>query len=121
MKQSLLPAVFTSLTLGSAAPLLAQQDATPRATPSTQYLMASNGGSLLQAADPQQNQENADPTKKKDESFNFYAIEAPAPRLLKKHDLVNIVVNESSKSQTSGASDQERAVDFDAKVDAFVK
>jgi flagellar L-ring protein precursor FlgH len=48
-------------------------------------------------------------------------VAEPIPHVLKKHDLVNIVVQEASKSASSGLSDQERQVDFDAKVDAFVK
>jgi flagellar L-ring protein precursor FlgH len=123
MKKALFPAVMTGLTLGSAAPLLAQSapDPSAKVVPSTQYLMENNGGSLLQASEPQKPQDAsaADPNRK-DESFNFYAMEAPVPRVLKKHDLVNIVVNEESKSQTTGNSTQQRQVDFDAKVDAFV-
>jgi flagellar L-ring protein precursor FlgH len=87
----------------------------------TQYLMQSNGGSLLQASDPQQASGTTETTEKTPKFDNFYAINAPEPHVLKKHDLISIVVNESSKSQSSGTSDQERASDFDAKVDAFVK
>jgi flagellar L-ring protein precursor FlgH len=113
---------MTTLTLGSTAPLLAQSapDSPGRATPSTQNLMESNGGSLLQASEPRQQTSGADPSKPNG-SYDFYAVEAPAPRLLKKHDLINIVVNEESKSQSTGNSDQQRQVDFDAKIDAFVK
>jgi flagellar L-ring protein precursor FlgH len=120
MKKSIVPAVITTLTLGSAAPLLAQSQVDTRPAPSTQNLMADNGGSLLQASEPDRKEAAADPNKK-DESFNFYSVESPAPRVMKKYDLVNIVVNEESKSQSTGNSDQQRAVDFDAKVDAFVK
>ena len=41
--------------------------------------------------------------------------------MLKKHDIVKIVVRQESKSQSNGVSDQERQVDFDAKVDAYLK
>jgi flagellar L-ring protein FlgH len=85
---------------------------------STQELMQSNGGSLLQA---EATQESPDGTRKQAGYVDLYAVEPQQPRVLKKHDLVNIVVDEESKSQTAGTSDQQRQVDFDAKVDAFVK
>ena len=129
MQRSIFPAVITGLSLGSAAPLMAQS--APRAAPdrqggtvlTTQYLMQNNGGSLYQAAQDQEPPKSASAeTPEKTQSYgNIYAVDAPAPRVLKKHDLVNIVVNEESKSQVTGNSDQQRAVDFDAKVDAFIK
>jgi flagellar L-ring protein precursor FlgH len=85
---------------------------------STQYLMQNNGGSLFAA---QAEQEMATNPGKNGSTGNIYAVTPPEPHVLKKHDHVNILVNEESKSQTTGSSDQERAVDFDAKVDAFVK
>ena len=82
--------------------------------------MQSNGGSLLQAESASST--NADGSPNQDASYDsIYAVAPAKPKLLKKHDLVNIVVDEESKSQTAGTTDQERAVDFDAKVDAFVK
>ncbi len=81
---------------------------------STQYLMQNNGGSLLAA-------QSADPSKQNTSAYNLYAVAPPEAHVLKKHDLINIVVNEQSSSQTTGKSDQERASDLDAKVDAFVK
>jgi flagellar L-ring protein FlgH len=85
---------------------------------STQELMQDNGGSLLQA---QAAEPKTDELKPVNGFLDLYAVAPQQPRVLKKHDLVNIVVNEESKSQTAGTSDQERKVDFDAKVDAFVK
>jgi flagellar L-ring protein precursor FlgH len=90
----------------------------PRRLLSTQELMQSNGGSLLQA---EATQANPDEPTKQPGYIDLYAVEPQQPRVLKKHDLVNIVVDEESKSQTAGTSDQQRKVDFDAKVDAFVK
>jgi flagellar L-ring protein precursor FlgH len=125
--------VLTSVAiLSTAAPLLAQSaPPAPANKPrksimavSTQYLMQSNGGSLLQASqappEPGTSAAASDQANKPS-PFDFYAVSSAEPHVLKKHDLVNIVVNEESKSQTSGASDQQRAADFDAKVDAFVK
>ncbi len=130
MKNAFLPAIVAGVTLSSAATLMAQSDPAPVPAPAdsrpgpsvtTQYLMQNNGGSLLQATQPQQNPSTDSVNPNKTPSYDFYAVGAPEPHVLKKHDLVNIVVNEQSKSQTSGSSDEERATDFDAKVDAFVK
>jgi flagellar L-ring protein precursor FlgH len=91
---------------------------------STQYLMQNNGGSLLaaQSAQPAEPASSpSDPSKQNTSAYNLYAVAPPEAHVLKKHDLINIVVNEQSSSQTTGKSDQERASDLDAKVDAFVK
>jgi flagellar L-ring protein precursor FlgH len=93
-------------------------DAQHRPSLSTQVLMQSNEGSLLQASEPAAVSDSKD---KPAGAFNMYAVAPAEPHVLKKHDLVNIVVNEASKSQTEGVSDQERQSDFDAKTDAFVK
>jgi flagellar L-ring protein precursor FlgH len=106
------------------APVLAQSpDPVRQNQPviTTQYLMQNNGGSLLQASEPQQQAGTPETPAKTPSYDNIYAINPPEPHVLKKHDLISIVVNESSKSDSSGTSDQERASDFDAKVDSFVK
>jgi flagellar L-ring protein precursor FlgH len=92
-------------------------DQPPKAL-STLELMQGNDGSLMQA---EAAQPSPDGSKKAVGYVDLYAVAPQQPHLLKKHDLVNIVVNEESKSQTAGTSDQERQSDFDAKVDAFVK
>jgi flagellar L-ring protein precursor FlgH len=131
MNEKLLPLIVTGITLAGSARLMAQAapDAAPVAASAragsgaltTQYLMQNNGGSLLQASQPQPQASASGEPASKTPAYDFYAVNPPEPHVLKKHDLVNIVVNEESKSQTSGLSDQERASDFDAKVDAFVK
>ena len=44
----------------------------------------------------------------------------PQPKVLKKHDLVNIVVQEVSQYASTGTTDLKRNSDLDAKVDQFV-
>ncbi len=90
-------------------------------------LMQENDGSMLQATLIQQ-AAAAPPaaaaggaTVARASATNLYAVPTPEPRVLKKHDIVKIVVRQESKSQTNGLSDQERQVDFDAKVDAYLK
>ena len=84
-------------------------------------LRQENGGSLLAATTPPPDSSAADSGTGRTPSYSLYALPDPEPHVLKKHDLVNIVVREESKSATGGQSNQQRAVDFDAKVDAFVR
>ncbi len=53
--------------------------------------------------------------------MSFYAVPPPEPRVLKKHDLVTIIVREESDAKTTGLSDQQKNADFDAKITQFVK
>ena len=113
--------LHSAFSLGQTTPPAAE-DAQHHPSLSTQVLMQSNGGSLLQASEQPPATEGGGPDKTgKTGAYNIYAVAPAEPHVLKKHDLVNIVVNEESKSQTGGISDQERDSDFDAKVDAFVK
>ena len=82
--------------------------------------MFDDGGSLLQATTAPPDAA-ADAGTGRVPTYSLYAVADPEPHVLKKHDLVNIVVREESKSASGGTSDQQRQVDFDAKVDAFVR
>ena len=132
MNKTLVPLLVSGISVGLGTTGVMGQTTTERPSSldhlttqqlSTQYLMQNNGGSLLAAQSAQPAEPVAtDPSKQKNSSsYNLYAVAPPEAHVLKKHDLINIVVNEQSSSQTNGKSDQERAVDFDAKVDAFVK
>ncbi len=92
----------------------------PPRVASIQTLMQRSGGSLLQASDASQTVSSSGAVNVKP-SLSLIDVPEAAPHVLKKHDLVNIVVQEASKSESTGGSDQERTVDLDAKVDAFVK
>jgi flagellar L-ring protein precursor FlgH len=85
---------------------------------STQYLMQRSGGSLLQATDEAESSTGPDAAKP---ALSLIEVPEAAPHVLKKHDLVNIIVQEASKSESAGGAVYQRQVDFDAKVDAFVK
>src|SRR5205809_372618 len=108
-------------TATSASVLLAQQQQqeaarpAPRPAPppvSTQLLMQSSGGSLLQASLPQQ----AEPLNSRTPAYSLYAVPEPEPKVLKKHDLLNIVVREESQSTSKGTTDLKKSADLDAKV-----
>jgi flagellar L-ring protein FlgH len=82
----------------------------------TQEAMQVNGGSLLQASLPEQPN---DPVSKTP-AYSLYAVPEQEPRVLKKHDLVNILVEESSSATSTGSTDLQKSADFDAKVDQWV-
>jgi flagellar L-ring protein FlgH len=95
------------------APIAPESDAGQNAA----ALLASNGGSLLRAtlaAAP-------DPSQAKASQVSFFAVPAPEPRVLKKHDLVTIIVREESESKSEGTSDLKKQADLDAKIEQFVK
>lgn len=93
----------------------------PRTAPaqpvSTQLLMQSSGGSLLQASMPQ----HIEPLNSKTPSYSLYAVPEPEPKIIKKHALVNIIVREESQSASKGITDLKKIANIDAKVDSFVK
>ncbi len=79
--------------------------------------MQSNGGSLLRAtmeAAPEPGQATL-----KDVSFTF--VPDPEPRVLKKHDLVTVIIREESAFKTKGTTDLKRQSDLDAKLDEYIQ
>src|SRR5258708_35493546 len=49
------------------------------------------------------------------------AVAQEKPRVIKKHDLVTIIVREESQSSSTGTTDLKKNSDIDAKIDAYVK
>ena len=80
-------------------------------------LMQLNGGSLLKAslaAAP-------DPSKAKLASLSFFSVPEPEPKVIKKHDLVTIIIREESEMTSDGKSDLKKNADLDMRVDEWVK
>jgi len=128
--------LVTLLLLFLSAPALAQR--TPGTTPNatrdsrrtdvpqqpptnsaaqTGIVMQKTGGSLLQA----QLQAAPDPRQVKASQISYIAVPEPEPKVLKKHDLVTIIVREESQISSKGTNDFKRSADYDAKIDSFVK
>lgn len=79
--------------------------------------MQSNGGSLMRAtmeSTPEPGQATL-----KDVSFTY--VPDPEPHVLKKHDLVTVIIREESAFKTKGSTDLKRQADLDAKLDEFIK
>jgi flagellar L-ring protein precursor FlgH len=62
-----------------------------------------------------------DPNQAKMENVSFFAVPEPEPRTLKKHDLVTIIVREESQMKAEGSTDLKKEMDFDAKLEQFIK
>ena len=80
-------------------------------------VMQKTGGSLLQA----QLQAAPDPRQVKASQVSYIAVAEPEPKVLRKHDLVTIIVREESEITSKGSNDFKRSADYDAKIDSFVK
>jgi len=110
-------AIFSSLSL-------AQRVAPPATMPShNQYdhpnpaeLMQLNGGSLLRAtlsAAP-------DPAKARLASISYFSVPDPEPKVIKKHDLVTIIIREESEMTSDGKSDLKKNADLDMRLDEWI-
>jgi flagellar L-ring protein precursor FlgH len=76
-------------------------------------------GSLLKAQlarDPKKE----DPDRVKYSAMSIMAVPQQKPRVVKKHDLVTIIVREESQSSSQGTTDLKRNTDLNAQVDAWV-
>ena len=51
---------------------------------------------------------------------SFYNVPEPKPKLLKKHDLVTIVIRENSQFSSNGTNDLKHGNDLDAIIDSYV-
>jgi flagellar L-ring protein precursor FlgH len=53
-------------------------------------------------------------------SFSYFAVPEQQPKLLRKHDLVTIVIREDSAFSTDATTDLKHSADFDAQIDDYV-
>ncbi|MGD0464184.1 MAG: flagellar basal body L-ring protein FlgH [Tepidisphaeraceae bacterium] len=74
------------------------------------------GGSLLRAETAGQSDGGA----LTPDLASYYNVPPAKPKLLRKHDLVTIVIRENSQFQTNGTTDLKRKNDLDAIIDSYV-
>jgi len=79
--------------------------------------MQQNGGSLLRATLAQQ----PDPAQAPLSGISYFSVPPPEPKVLKKHDLVTIIVREESEFKSNGTTDLKRQSDLDAKIEQFIR
>ncbi|HSZ56272.1 MAG TPA: flagellar basal body L-ring protein FlgH [Tepidisphaeraceae bacterium] len=119
----------SSLAMGQAAPRpqaqtreASRQNLAPIASNNNMAVQASallqqTNGSLLQA----QLAAQANPAQVQAAQVSYTAVPDPEPKLLKKHDLVTIIVNEESEITSKGTNNVTRDSELDAKVNNWVK
>jgi flagellar L-ring protein precursor FlgH len=123
----LLPGLCSSLAFGQAPrPLPQARDTSRQNLPpiaannnmaiQASVLMRQTNGSLLQA----QLAAQANAAQVQASQVSFTAVPDPEPRLLKKHDLVTIIVNEQSEITSKGTNNFSHDSELDAKVNNWV-
>lgn len=80
-------------------------------------MMRQNGGSLLRATLAAQ----ADPSRATLKDVSFTAVPEPEPRTLKKHDLVTIIIRETSEYKSEATTDLKKEATLDARLEEFAK
>src|SRR5689334_18291024 len=90
---------------------------TPPSAQDAANLMRQTGGSLLQATMTQQ----AANSQAKLSDMSFFAVAEPEPKVMRKHDLVTIIVREESEYSSEGTTDLKKQADLEAKIDQFIR
>jgi flagellar L-ring protein precursor FlgH len=92
-----------------------QEQPPPPPTPAEAYQRS--GGSLLRASLASQ----ADASQAPLASVSFFAVPEPEPRVIKKHDLVTIIVREESSFSSDGETELKKEAEFEARLEEFIK
>jgi len=92
-----------------------QEQPPPPPTPAEAYQRS--GGSLLRASLAAQ----ADASQAPLASVSFFAVPEPEPRVIKKHDLVTIIVREESSFSSDGETELKKEAEFEARLEEFIK
>ena len=79
--------------------------------------MGRNGGSLLKATLTAP----VDPGQAKLGDVSYFSVPEPEPRLIKKHDLVTVIIREESEFSSEGTTEATREAEIDARIEEFIK
>ena len=126
--------VPSSLALLLAQPARAQTPPPPSPPepqrPAAADLMQNTGGSLFQAsvaansppppAAPRFDRPPSSPPPPPPQ-LSFFAVPEPEPRLIRKHDLVTIVVREESQSTSEGKAKSDKTAELKGVIDDFLR
>ncbi len=110
------PAVATGGAMPGATPP-ASVDAGVPAPMTINQLVQRSGGSLARAAMPA----GSNPATATISSVSFLAVPEAKPKLMRKHDLLTIIVREDSNFSSVGDTNLQHQSDVDAKITSFVK
>ena len=78
-----------------------------------------NGGSLMQAQLDAQ-AAGAAPPEGVGPSVSFFAVPQPEPTLIRRHDLLTVIIREESINQTSGETETEKSYEFAAALREYI-
>jgi len=80
-------------------------------------VMQRNGGSLLKAtlAAP------TDPGQASLAGVSFFSVPEPEPRVIKKHDLVTVIIREESEFTSDGTTETKREALLDARIEELIR
>ena len=101
----------------SAAPPYATAPANNNNADHVGATMRQRGGSLLKASLASQN----DPSQAALDRVSFTAVPVPEPKVIRKHDLVTIIVREQSEYSSEGTTEFTKDAELEARIDEFVK
>lgn len=80
-------------------------------------LMQDNGGSLLKATLSARRDPNQAPLN----AVSFFAVPVAEPRVIKKHDLVTIIVRQESEFTSDGKTETNKEATLDAALEQFLR
>jgi flagellar basal body L-ring protein FlgH len=91
--------------------------------PTATQVMQRNGGSLLRA---QMSVVAGIPPelvrrRREYDAVSFMALPAPEPRVIRKHDLVTIIVREQTEYSSDGSSDMKKDENYNATLSEFIR
>lgn len=98
-----------------AAPAAANPAANQAPPVAFSTLVERNGGSLARAQVADE-----DPSATEAPSVSYTAVPSAKPKLLRKHDLVTIVVREESQFSSNGTTNTKHSADLDSVIDSYV-
>jgi flagellar L-ring protein precursor FlgH len=104
-------------TAARTAPPTNNNNSAPDPAQNASQIMQRNGGSLLRATLSAQ----VDPSQAELNAVSYFAVPAPQPKVLQKHDLVTIIVREESDYSSTGTTDLKKNYDLDFRIEQFIR
>ena len=95
----------------------AMQEA-PAERPTAAELLPAAGGSLLRASQAAQ---GIDPNRPRLASVSLFTVPEPEPKVMRKHDLVTIIIREESEFSSEGTTETKKEADIDARLEEWFR
>lgn len=90
----------------------------PENRPTAAELLPAAGGSLLRASQAAQ---GIDPNRPRLAAVSFFTVPEPEPKVMRKHDLVTIIIREESEFSSEGITETKKEADFDARLEEWFR